>query len=251
MIVAVLGIGEAGGILARDLIAAGIVVRGWDPAVTAIPEGLEFAADNRAAARGADIVLSVNWASVAVEVAAEVAQILEPGQLYADLNTASPQNKREVAAIIEKAGALFVDTAVMAPVPPNGLGTPVCVSGSGAALYAEKMSPLDVPVTVLEGGAGMAATHKLVRSIMYKGVAAVVMECLEAAEMLNMDEYARKQMMTILRDEAMIDRFVDGSRKHAGRRIHEMEAVVEMLDSIGVPPFTSRASLEKLKTLLE
>jgi hypothetical protein len=58
-------------------------------------------------------------------------------------------------------------------------------------------------------------------------------------------------MMTILRDEAMIDRFVDGSRKHAGRRIHEMEAVVEMLDSIGVPPFTSRASLEKLKTLLE
>jgi hypothetical protein len=49
----------------------------------------------------------------------------------------------------------------------------------------------------------------------------------------------------------MIDRFVEGSKKHAGRRIHEMEAVVEMLDSIGVSSFTSRASLEKLKEIME
>ena len=195
------------------------------------------------------MVLSVNWASVAVAVAAEVAPVLQPHQLYADLNTASPQNKRKVAAIIEATGALFVDTAVMAPVPPKGLGTPVYVSGNGAALFAEKMSSLGMPVTVLDGVAGNAATHKLVRSIMYKGVAAVVMECLEAAEALNLSGYARAQMMTILQDEAMIDRFVEGSKKHAGRRIHEMEAVVEMLDAIGVSAFTSQASLEKLQEL--
>lgn len=249
MIVAVLGIGEAGGLFARDLLAAGITVRGWDPEPRQIPDGLDFAASNPAAVSGADVVLSVNWASVAIEVAAEIAPTLQPTQLYADLNTASPQNKRAVAAIIEKTGALFADTAVMAPVPPKGLGTPVCVSGSGAALFAKKLSPLGMPVTVLEGEAGVAATHKLVRSIMYKGVAAVVMECLEAAEALNMVDYARAQMMTILGDELLIDRFVKGSKKHAGRRIHEMEAVVEMLDSIGVSAFTSRAALEKLNEI--
>jgi 3-hydroxyisobutyrate dehydrogenase-like beta-hydroxyacid dehydrogenase len=249
MIVAVLGIGEAGGILARDLLAAGVLVRGWDPEPREIPAGVVFAGSNPEAVVGAEMVLSVNWASVAVEVAAEVAVALRPNQLYADLNTASPQNKRAAAAIVEMTGALFVDVAVMAPVLPKGLRTPVYVSGSGAARFVEKMSPFGMPVTVLDGEAGEAATHKLVRSIMYKGVAAVVMECLETGEALGLGDYAREQMMTILRGEGMIDRFVDGSRKHAGRRIHEMEAVVEMLEVIGVAAFSSRAALERLKEI--
>jgi 3-hydroxyisobutyrate dehydrogenase-like beta-hydroxyacid dehydrogenase len=228
-----------------------VVVRGWDPAPPAIPDGVVFAANNPAAANGADIILSVNWASVAVEVAAEIAPALRPDQLYADLNTAAPQNKRDVAAIIAGTGALFVDAAVMAPILPKGIGTPVYASGSGAGLFAEMMSPLGMPVTVLDGEAGSAATHKLVRSIVYKGVAAVVMECLEAGEALNMSSYARAQMTTILGDESLIDRFVDGSKKHAGRRIHEMEAVVEMLESAGVSAYTSRAALERLKEMVQ
>ena len=251
MIIAILGIGEAGGVLARDLIAAGVQVRGWDPEPRMIPDGLDFAASNPAAVSGADIVLSVNWASVAVEVAAEVAPVLQPNQLYADMNTAAPQLKRELARIIEKTGALFVDAALMDPVPPKGLGTQVYASGSGAKLFAEKMSLLGMPVTYLDHEPGNAATHKLVRSIMYKGVAAVIMECLEAAEALSMTEYARAQMLKIIYDEAMIDRFVSGSIKHAKRRVEEMEAVVEMLHSIGISSFTSQASIRRLKEIME
>ena len=121
----------------------------------------------------AKILLSVNWASVAVEVAAEVAPVLQSNQLFADLNTAAPQNKRDVAAIIEKTGALFVDAALMDPVLPKGLGTPVYASGSGAEIFAEKMTPLRMPVTFLDHEAGNAATHKFVRSIVYKGIAAL------------------------------------------------------------------------------
>jgi len=251
MILAILGIGEAGGVLARDLIAAGMQVRGWDPEPPMIPDGLDFAASNPAAVSGADIVLSINWASVAVDVATEVAPVLQPGQLFADLNTAAPQLKRELAPIIEKTGALFVDAALMDPVPPKGLGTQVYASGSGAKLFAEKMSSLGMPVTYLDHEPGNAATHKLVRSIMYKGVAAVIMECLEAAEALSMTEYARAQMLKIIYDEAMIDRFVSGSIKHAKRRVEEMEAVVEMLNSIGVSSFTSQASIKRLKEIME
>jgi len=139
----------------------------------------------------------------------------------------------------------------MAPVLPKGLGTTVYASGSGAEIFAEKMSPLGMPVTVWDRAAGTAATHKLVRSIMFKRAAAVVMECLEAAEALDMSDNARAQILTILGDELMIDRFVNDSKKHAQRRMHEMEAVVELLDSIGVSAFTSRASIEKLKELME
>ena len=251
MIIAILGIGEAGGTLARDLIAKGVRVRGWDPEPRNIPDGLHFASSNPDAVSGADIVLSVNWASVAVEVATEVAPVLRPSQLYADLNTAAPQLKRDIASIIEKTGALFVDAALMDPVPPKGLGTQVYASGSGAKLFAEKMSSQGMPVTYLDGEAGNAATHKLVRSIVYKGVAAVIIECLEAAQALDMTDYARAQMLKIIYDEPMIDRFVSGSIKHAKRRVEEMEAVVEMLNSIGVSSFTSQASIKRLKEILE
>jgi len=251
MIIAILGIGEAGGTLARDLIAKGVHVRGWDPEPRNLPEGLDFAESNPAAVAGVDVVLSVNWASVAIDVAKEVASVLQPNQLYADLNTAAPQLKRDIAPIVEKAGALFVDAALMDPVPPKGLGTQVYASGNGAELFAQKMTPLGMPVTFLDKEAGNAATHKLVRSIMYKGVAAVIVECLEAAEKLNMTEYARTQMLKIIYDEPMIDRFVSGSIKHAKRRVEEMKAVVEMLDSIGVSAFTSQASVNRLKELNE
>jgi 3-hydroxyisobutyrate dehydrogenase-like beta-hydroxyacid dehydrogenase len=251
MIVAILGIGEAGGAFARDLIKAGVQVRGWDPAPRNLPDGLDFAESNPAAVSGADVVLSVNWASVAVDVAKEVATVLQPNQLYADMNTATPQLKREIAPIIDKTGALFVDAALMDPVPPKGLGTQVYASGSGAKRFAEAMTPVGMPVTYLNTEPGNAATHKLVRSIMYKGVAAVIIECLEAAEKLNMTEYARAQMLKIIYDEPMIDRFVSGSIKHAKRRVEEMQAVVEMLDSIDVSAFTSQASVNRLKELME
>ena len=251
MIVAILGIGEAGGTLARDLIAKGIQVRGWDPNPRNLPEKLEFATSNPDAVFGADIVLSVNWASVAEAVAAEVAPALQPGQLFADMNTATPQLKREIAPIIDKTGALFVDAALMDPVPPKGLGTQDYASGSGAKQFAEVMTPLGMPVTYLDAEPGDAATHKLVRSIMYKGVAAVIMECLEAAEALHMTEYARTQMLKIIYDEPMIDRFVTGSIKHAKRRVEEMEAVVEMLNSISVSSFTSQAAVQRLKEIME
>ena len=250
MIIAVLGIGEAGGTLARDLIAKGVHVRGWDPEPRNLPDVLDFAENNPAAAAGADVVLSVNWAPVAIDVAKEVASVLEPRQLYADLNTAAPQLKRDIAPIIEKTGALFVDAALMDPVPPKGLSTQVYASGNGAELFTEKMTPLGMPVTFLDREAGNAATHKLVRSIMYKGVAAVIIECLEAAEKLDMTEYARAQMLKIIYDEPMIDRFVSGSIKHAKRRAEEMEAVVEMLNSIGVSAFTSQATVNRLKELM-
>ena len=251
MIVAILGIGEAGGTFARELIRAGVQVCGWDPNPRNLPDEIHFASSNPAAVSGADIILSLNWASVAREVAAEVASTLQPGQLFADMNTAAPQLKREIAPIIEKTGALFVDAALMDPVPPKGLGTQVYASGSGAKRFAEMMTPLGMPVTCLDAEPGDAATHKLVRSIMYKGVAAVIMECLEAAEALHMTEYARAQMLKIIYDEPMIDRFVTGSIKHAKRRVEEMEAVVEMLNSIGVSSFSSQAAVQRLKEIME
>ena len=248
--IAILGLGEAGSTIGRDLLANGVEVIGWDPSPkNNLPAGLILARNNPDAVAQADIVFSLNWASVAQNVALEVAESLSSGQIFVDFNTASPQNKRAVADVIDGSGGRFVDGALMAPVPPYGLKTPVYASGRGASAFEAMMTPFGMPITILPGEAGTAATHKLVRSIMYKGVAAVVMECLEAARSLGLEAYAREQMVTLLNDEGMIDRFEQGSIKHATRRMHEMEAVVELLEGIDVAPLTSQAAVERLKTL--
>ncbi|MDX1523966.1 MAG: DUF1932 domain-containing protein [Anaerolineae bacterium] len=111
------------------------------------------------------------------------------------------------------------------------------------------MSPIGTPVTVLDDEVGSASTRKLVRSIAYKGIAAVVIECLAAAERLDLTDYARQQLLTLLPDEAMIDRMVSGSRAHAVRRTNEMEVVEALLDEIGVQPFTTTAAIQWLRSL--
>jgi 3-hydroxyisobutyrate dehydrogenase-like beta-hydroxyacid dehydrogenase len=241
-------LGEAGRLFAADLISAGLQVSGWDPMPSGLPDGLRFAIGNADAARGTDIVLSVNLASVAREVANEVAPVLEPGQVFAELNTGSPRLKRDAASTVGPSGALFVDVAIMAPVPPKGLFTPMLASGPGAAAFRERLAPIGMDIELVEGEPGSAATLKLLRSIAYKGIAAVVMECLDASRKLGLEDYARSQLATLV-DEGMIDRFEEGSRRHARRRVHEMEAVEELLTSLGVEPHSSRAALLRLREL--
>ncbi|HEX7003637.1 MAG TPA: NAD(P)-binding domain-containing protein [Trueperaceae bacterium] len=246
--VAILGLGEAGSCFASELLGAGADVVGWDPQPKEHPKGLRFARSNSDAAKNADVIFSVNLASVAREVAEEVAPVLRPGQIYAELNTGSPQLKVDCAEAIEPSGALFVDVAIMAPVPPKGVRTPMMVSGPGAHGFHERLAPFGTDIAVIEGDPGRAATLKLLRSIAYKGIAAVVIECLEAARKLDLEEYARGQLATLV-EAQMIDRFEEGSRKHARRRVHEMEAVEELLASLGVEPLSSHAALLRLREL--
>jgi 3-hydroxyisobutyrate dehydrogenase-like beta-hydroxyacid dehydrogenase len=249
MKIAILGLGEAGSAIAADLAAAGLTVEAWDPNPKRIPPGVTLTANDQAAINSADLVLSVNLASIAADVARSALPALTERQVYADLNTASPGVKRDIAEILRPSGALFADVALLAPVPGRGLRTPALASGSGAKRFHDLLTPYGMPVTLLDAPAGSAAAYKLVRSIFMKGVAAVVIECLEAAEHLDCTAWTREQLLTVIRDEALIDRFVAGSRTHAARRIHEMEAAAALLAEIGVASYLTRATIERLAAL--
>jgi 3-hydroxyisobutyrate dehydrogenase-like beta-hydroxyacid dehydrogenase len=246
---AILGLGEAGGALAADLIAREATVFGWDPEPKNIPEGVHFMAGNQEAVSQADIILSVNWARVSIEVATEILPVLGPHQLYADMNTASPNTKKQIANLLHPSGALFADVAIMAPVLPRGIGTSTMVSGLGAEKYQELMAPYGMPVAIVDNKPGSAATRKLLRSVFYKGLAAVIIEAQEAARQLECEAWLREQILAIIPDEQIIERMIDGSRIHAERRIHEMAAVSDMLREIGVTPYTSGAAVQWLTKL--
>jgi 3-hydroxyisobutyrate dehydrogenase-like beta-hydroxyacid dehydrogenase len=239
--VAVLGLGEAGSALAADLAAADAVVRGFDPAVASVPPDVEAALDAAAAARGSDVVLSVNAAAVAVEVARGAVDGLGPGQVYADLNTGGPALKRELAEVVAPSGAAFADVALMAPVPGRGLRTPALVSGPGADDFAARLGPLGMPIEVLGVEPGAAAARKLLRSVFMKGLAAACIESVRAARAAGCEAWMRAEIAGVL-DAALLERLLTGSERHATRRIHELRDARALLAELGVEGRVSAAA---------
>ena len=246
--VAVLGLGEAGSRLAADLVAAEADVRGYDPVIAVTPEGVVRAPDPIAAVRGGALVLVLTTASAALAAAESVLPGLQPGAVYADLNTAPPALKRELAALVNGAGARFADVALLGPVPARGLGTPALASGDGARAFAEVLVPLGMPVEVVSEQAGDAATLKLLRSVFMKGLATSAIESLRAAEAAGHGEWLRGELAGVI-GEPLLERLLEGSRKHAARRVDEMEAARELLLELGIEPRIASASAALLAEL--
>ena len=248
--VAVLGLGEAGGTIARDLAAAGMRVRGYDPAVPA-PPGVTAATSDADACHGADLVLSLTTAGEAEKALEQALPGLGGRTVYADANTASAGLKQGLAATAEQAGVPFADIAIMAPVPGRGLRTPMAVSGPAAEDVARLLGACGATVSVLPGPAGAAATRKLLRSVFYKGMAAAAIEALHAARAAGCEDWLREHIAAELAaaDAGTLARLEQGSYQHARRREHEMAAATDLLNELSVPPRVTRASQRWLNQL--
>ena len=252
MHIAILGLGEAGSIFANDLSAMGITVSGWDPLPKrSLHENVHFAESNADAAKDADIIFSVNISSASESIAKEVLPVMNANKIYAEMNTSSPQKKIVVYEILNPSGVQYVDLAIMAPVPPKGIKTPFVASGPGAKQMQQKLERLQLDFSFLSENVGDASTRKLLRSIVYKGIAAVICEAMEAGKAFGLEKYIREQISSVIGgNDALIDRFVEGSYSHAERRIYEMEAVIQMLEEKGLQPLMSAAARDNLEKLL-
>ncbi len=207
----------------------------------------ESAPDPASAVAGADVVLSVNAAAVAVGAAREALPALGAAALYADLNTAAPALKREMGGL---AGDRFADVALLGAVPATGIATRALASGPGAQAFAEALGPLGMPVTVVSDRAGDAAAMKLVRSVFMKGLAASAVESMRAAEAAGCADWLADEIAAVI-GRQLLDRLLEGSRTHAARRVDEMEAASQLLVELGVEPRIALASAELLSNLLD
>jgi 3-hydroxyisobutyrate dehydrogenase-like beta-hydroxyacid dehydrogenase len=250
-VVAVLGHGEAGSRFARDLAQAGVQVRAYDPAPRA-PIPAAYAADSPSdAVAGADLVLSVNSASVALEVARAAARALGPDAIYADLNTTAPGLKRQINELIQTIGGNFVDVAVMGPVPRQGIRTFCLVAGSAGQRFTAIAASLGMDVQAVSEEAGVAAERKLVRSIFMKGMAAACVEARAVARRLDCEGWLLAEVSRELEraDAALLSRLLEGSEQHAARRVAEMQAVVQMEHDIDIEPRIASAAQAWLQEL--
>lgn len=250
-VIGIIGLGEAGSLYARGAVDAGYEVHGFDPAPIPTPQGVQRASSLAALAAASDLVIVLTGAALSARIAADTAPHLRADAVYADFTTASPEIMAEVAAIIDGVGARFADVAILGPVPTKGAATETIVSGTAAAEVAEVLRSFGADVELIDGHAGDATSRKLLRSVLMKSLAAIVIEALEAGRAAGCEPWVRTQIAAQLSGdaEAKMDRYETGSRKHAVRRAHEMESVVDYLGSLGVASEMSAAARDVLQRL--
>ncbi|WZH38551.1 MAG: NAD(P)-binding domain-containing protein [Microbacterium enclense] len=250
-VIGIIGLGEAGSLYARGAVDAGYEVRGFDPAPTPTPEGVQRAGSLGDLVAASDLVIVLTGAALSARIATDAAPHLRAGAVYADFTTASPKVMVEVAGLIEGADARFADVAILGPVPAKGAATETIVSGTAATDVADVLRRLGADVELIDGPAGAATSRKLLRSVLMKSLAAVVIEALEAGRAAGCESWVRAQIAAQLSGdaEAKMDRYETGSRKHAVRRAHEMESVVDYLGSLGVASEMSDAARHVLERL--
>jgi 3-hydroxyisobutyrate dehydrogenase-like beta-hydroxyacid dehydrogenase len=230
--IAVIGLGEAGGLIARGLKEQGANVIGFDAAKIRNPP-VPVAESIEEAVLGANIIISLNSSSASIKVAQQVTSILEAGAIYCDLNTGTPSLKRRLSEIMP-AGS-FVDVAVMKPVPGLNEKVPLSIAGLGAKSLMKLLEDYDLDLTFVSEVAGDAAARKLLRSILAKGMAAVAIDYLWAAKEMGLEHWALEEIFTEFDNSSAqtVQRYLNGTAKHAKRRQVEMGDVVEMLAEAG------------------
>lgn len=250
--ICVFGLGEAGSRLATDLAAAGAEVTAYDPAEVPTPDGITRHVHPSLAVRPADLVVAATAGVDARLALLQSLDALRPGTLYADVSTAAPGVKLAMANDAIERDVAFVDVALMSMVPGRGLGTPALAAGPGAAGLAERLNPLGAEIEPIGGMPGAASAKKLLRSVMMKGVASVLVEAVRAGAAADDLEWLWANLTTEIEgaDEDWMRRLAVGSRTHARRRLDEMEAAAAMLDGLGVEPIMTRATVASLADLV-
>ncbi len=251
MRVAVFGLGEAGATIASDLAVAGVDVHAYDPRDVPTPPRVHRHSDPRAAVPTADVVCALTTAADAVVAIEQALDVIPPNAIYADFCTAAARLKVHLGAIAEAAHVPFADIALMSPVPGNGLRTPTLVSGPGAARFIELFGPVGMPIEHAGAAPGQAATRKLLRSVVIKGLAALVIESMEAATAAGLAAETWENLVAQFTgaDEAFLRRIVEGTYPHSLRRLHEMEATAELLTELGVDPVMTGSTVESLRRI--
>ncbi len=258
--IGLIGYGEVGKILSSALKAQEV---GWvgawdlrfsDPAVAdrelqhAASHRIEACTSARQVCQRAGLILSAVTASNTLAVAEEVAGAIRPGTIFLDLNSASPGTKQAAAALIDTAGGHYVEAGVMTSVPPYGIRVPMLLGGAHAEALAERLKPYGFDMTPVSASIGVASATKMARSIMIKGLEALVIESYTTARRYGVED----AMIATLRETFPgVDWTKQGAYlfsrvvQHGRRRAEEMREAARTVEEAGAPPLMAAAIAEK------
>jgi 3-hydroxyisobutyrate dehydrogenase-like beta-hydroxyacid dehydrogenase len=194
------------------------------------------------------LLISAVTASSTLAVAQEAAPHLRPGTVFLDLNSASPGTKQAAAAAIEGAGGIYVEAGVMTSVPPYGIRVPMLLGGPRAGELAPILRGWGMDATVVSDRLGIASAIKMCRSVMIKGLEALVIESYATARAYGVEEH---MIPTLAETFPGIDWHKQGAyffsrvAQHGQRRAEEMREAANTVREAGFEPFMASAIADK------
>jgi 3-hydroxyisobutyrate dehydrogenase-like beta-hydroxyacid dehydrogenase len=257
MKIALIGYGEVGKILAEELHARGATVTAFDLKLRseagepmrehALVHGVTLAESHAAAASSAGLVISAVTASQAVPVAESAAEGLAAGTFFLDLNSASPGAKVRAAGIVGAAGGRYVEGAVMTSVPPHRMRVPLLLGGPDAAALEPALNRLGFAARVSSAKLGVASATKMCRSVMIKGLEAMVIEAFTTARQYGVENdviASLKESFPGVEWEKQAAYFFQRAIEHGRRRSEEMREVAVTVQEAGLTPWSATATAE-------
>ena len=258
MKIALIGYGEVGKILAEDLHARGATVTAFDLKLRseagepmrehALRHSVTLAESHAAAVRDAGLVISAVTASQAVPVAESAAEGLAAGTFFLDLNSASPGAKVRAAGIVGDAGGRYVEGAVMTSVPPHRIRVPLLLGGPDAAALEPILNRLGFAARVSNPKLGVASATKMCRSVMIKGLEAMVIESFTAARHYGVEDAviaSLKETFPAIDWEKQAAYFFQRVIEHGRRRSEEVREVAETVREAGLEPWSAAGTAER------
>ena len=256
----IIGFGEVGGTFGRGLKGKPgvLAVHAWDlkfagaggeaARAAASVDGITPARDMAELCASADLLVSAVTASNTLAVAEEAARHVRPGSVFLDLNSASPGSKQRAAELIEAAGARYVEAGVMTSVPPYGIRVPTLLGGPYAATLAPRLNDWGMDAKPVSEKLGIASAIKMSRSIMIKGLEALVIESYTNARRYGVEEHV---LPTLAETFPQIDWDKQGAYffsrvvQHGKRRAEEMRESANTVQEGGFAPVMASAIAEK------
>jgi 3-hydroxyisobutyrate dehydrogenase-like beta-hydroxyacid dehydrogenase len=257
--VGLIGYGEVGRILAEDLRQQDVKVAAYDIKLRsdqsgramrdhARQYGVSLTSSHADLAAQSDFIVSAVTASQAVTVAKQCAEAMQRGAWFLDFNSASPGAKRRAAAMIDEAGGRYVEGAVMTSVPPYRIKVPLLLGGGGAAALAPLLVELGFVAKVASDKLGVASAVKMCRSVMIKGLEAMVIESFTTARAHGVEDAvlaSLKETFPGIDWEKQGAYFFQRVIEHGRRRAEEVREVAETVREIGLDPWSSQGTAER------
>ncbi|MGJ4901189.1 DUF1932 domain-containing protein [Bradyrhizobium sp. HKCCYLS2058] len=256
--VGLIGYGEVGKILAEDLRKDGVRVSAYDVKLAdsrgdamrshAESIGVTLTASHAELAAQADFIVSAVTASQDVAVAEACAPKIKPGAWFLDFNSASPGAKQRAAALIDGAGGRYVEGAVMTSVPPYRIKVPLLLGGAGARELAPLLNDLGFAAKPASDKLGVASATKMCRSIMIKGLEAMVIESFTTARAYGVEDAvlaSLKETFPGIDWEKQGAYFFQRVIEHGRRRAEEVREVAETVRDIGLTPWSADGTAER------
>jgi 3-hydroxyisobutyrate dehydrogenase-like beta-hydroxyacid dehydrogenase len=256
--VGLIGYGEVGRILAEDLRKDGVRVSAYDIKLSddrgyqlrehADSIGVTLAGSHAELASQADFIVSAVTASQDVAVAQACVGAIKKGAWFLDFNSASPGAKQRAAALIDGAGGRYVEGAVMTSVPPYRIKVPLLLGGAGARELAPLLNDLGFAAKPASDKLGVASATKMCRSIMIKGMEAMVIEAFTTARAYGVEDAvlaSLKETFPGIDWEKQGAYFFQRVIEHGRRRAEEVREVAETVRDAGLTPWSAEGTAER------